>query len=132
MNRKHTLPVEREETNVDGAYAVHRSWVVNIVALAVCLVLAFLIWIVVMNTENTEEIELRVLAPQEGYTYTLSAERLKVRGKTVDLKAAKSIGVCIPGHASGTYVLAEEDLVLPEGVHLTAPLTVTITVYPQA
>ena len=132
MNRKHTLPIQEEETNTSGAYAVHRSWLVDIGALAVCLLLALLIWIVVMNTEDTEELALRVLAPQEGYTYTLSVEQLEVEGKTVDLKAAKSIGVCIPGHASGTYVLAEEDLVLPEGVHLTAPLTVTITVHPQA
>jgi len=132
VNRKHMPPTAEAEANKSGEYAVHRHWLMDIVALAICLALALLIWIVVMNTENTEEVSLRVLAPQEGYTYTLSIDRLEVEGKAVDLKSAESIGVCIPGHTAGTYTLTEEDLVLPEGVQLTDSVEFTLTVRPQS
>ena len=42
---------------------------------------------------------------------------------------AKTIGVVVPqGAVPGVYTLTEADLVLPAGVQLTKPLTMTLTV----
>ena len=131
MNRKQTTPEQESELSKSGEYAVHRSRVFDVIALLICLLLALLIWIGVMNAKDCEQVSLRVLAPHDDYTYTLSIDTLEVEGKSVDLKSAESIGVRVPGHAAGVYTLTEEDLELPEGVRLTAPVEITLTVRPK-
>ena len=132
VNRKNTFSETNEEFNKSGEYAVHRNRWMDAVVLLVCLLLALLVWIVVMQTENTDKAELYVMAPQDGLTYTLSIDSVEIEGKIVDLKAVERIGVRVPGHTAGVYTLTEQDLDLPEGVQLTAPLTLTLSVRPQS
>lgn len=127
MNRKH----ENTELGIDnGEYAVYRSRFSLVVAAAVCLLLAVVAWLMVMNVKDTKNLPLEVVGEQSGYTYVLSDAELEVSGAVVFLKAAERIEVIVPEQATapGTYMIALEDLVLPEGVSLSELTGITLTV----
>ena len=129
MNRKENAPQNDIEKQKSGEYAVHRSYRSNIIGAVICLLLAFVVWLLVMSSEDSDYVATRVLEPQAGYTYTLSAVHLEVEGTVADLRHADYIGVRLPeGVKPGVYELTEADLVLPEGVHLALPLSMTLTV----
>ena len=94
----------------------------------ICILIAFLVWLCVMNVRDTAYVRTDVLLPVEGYTYELSSDSLEVEGNVVALKRAERIGVIIPSNEPGVYVITEENLVLPEGVSLTSTLRLTLTV----
>ncbi|MBQ8357250.1 MAG: hypothetical protein IJX39_05510 [Clostridia bacterium] len=128
MNRK-TIDTRDVEQQSNGEYAVHRSYRTNIFAAVICLLLAFVVWIAVMTREDSDYVPARVLDPKDGYTYTLSAIHLEVEGTVADLRHADVIGVHIPeGAEEGVFELTEDDLELPEGVHLAGSLDLTLTV----
>jgi hypothetical protein len=84
----------------------------------VCLALALVIWVAVMNAPDTDYIATEVLATSGEYTYTLSKAHLEVEGTVADLRRAKTIGICVPQDIvpGEPYALTEDNLVIPEGV----------------
>lgn len=127
MNRKH----ENTELGIDnGEYAVRRSRFSLIVAAVVCLLLAVVVWLMVMNVEDTKKLPLEVVGAQAEYVYVLSDAELEVSGAVVFLKMSDRIEVIVPEQATapGTYVIALEDLVLPEGVSLSELTGIKLTV----
>ena len=128
MNRKHEKIEKGEQMNDE--YVVRRSRVSNVIAIVVCIALALTVWVMVMNTQDSDHIFTKVLEPSDAYTYELSLEHLEVEGSVAALRHATSIGVVIPEEAvaPGVYTLTEADLVIPQGVRLAEPLNMTLTV----
>lgn len=113
----------------DELYAVpHTGFHVNLIAAIVCILLAVVVWLGVMNTEDTDYLALRVVEPQEGCVYTLSVETVQVRGKVSVLKNVGSVGVVVSGYSEGTHQLTYEDLILPQGIELTGNVKLMLTV----
>lgn len=106
----------------------HTSVRVSLFAAVVCILLAVVVWLGVMCTEDTDYLALEVLEPAAGYTYQLSVNAVQVSGKVSALKSASVIGVKLPSSEPGEYYLTAKDLVLPEGVQLTAELYLILTV----
>ena len=129
MNRKH---IHEDITADNGEYAVRHNRKRDIVAVFVCLLLALVVWLLVMNADDTASVTLTLEGGTEAYSYTLSDDSLEVAGTVIFLKAAQrdSIVVKIPAEANapGTYHIAVEELVLPEGVALTSLPELTLTV----
>ena len=129
MNDKDIL-LEKDAESVQSARVSHRELYGAIIAAAVCILLALVIWIGVMNTQDTDYIPIRVEGP-EGYTYTLSVDGATVQGKVLTLKTLDEIVVTIPagiGLADGTYYFPAEMLELPVGVTLAEEWDVLLTV----
>ena len=127
MNRKH----ENEKLEIDnGEYAVRRSRLSLVIAAVVCLLLAVVVWLAVMNVEDTKHLPLVLVGGESQYTYVLSDAELEVSGSVVFLKKAEEIKVIVPEEANspGTYVIALEELVLPEGVSVSELAGITLTV----
>ena len=128
MNRK-LIDSQNDTEQQNGQYAVHRSRRSTIIAAAVCLLLALIVWVVIMGSGDSDYVAVRVLDPAEEFTYTLSVDLLEVEGTVGALRHADYIGVRVPQNAvSGVYHLTVDDLVLPDGVHLTAEPEITLTV----
>ena len=127
MNRKHG----HAELGVDNSeYTVHRSRLSLIVAAALCLLLSVIVWLFVMNVEDTAYVSLELKGGTEGCVYALSDTQLEVSGTVLFLKKADVIAVIVPDTVCepGTYQLSLEDLVLPEGVSLTEIPNLTLTI----
>ena len=128
MNRK-LIDSQNDTEQQNGQYAVHRSRRSTIIAASVCLLLALIVWVVIMGSGDSDYVSVRVLDPAEEFTYTLSVDLLEVEGTVGALRHADYIGVRVPQNAvSGVYHLTVDDLVLPDGVHLTAEPEITLTV----
>ena len=129
MKRK-KIDIENQNEQQKGEYVVHRSRLSDVIAIVVCLALALVIWVAVMNAPDTDYIATEVLDTSGEYTYTLSEAHLEVEGTVADLRRAKSIGICVPQDIvpGVPYTLTEEDLVIPEGVRLVGTLELTLTV----
>ncbi len=128
MNRK-LIDSQNDTEQQNGQYAVHRSRRSTVIAAAVCLLLALIVWVVIMGSGDSDYVSVRVLDPAEEFTYTLSVDLLEVEGTVGALRHADYIGVRVPQNAvSGVYHLTVDDLVLPDGVHLTAEPEITLTV----
>ena len=132
MNRKHI----NEDISVEnGEYAVRHRRKRDVVAAVICLLLALVVWLLVMNVDDTAQITLEVADASETYTYTLSDESLEVTGAVVALKQAKQEGITVklPEGATlpGCYTITPNELILPEGVALTALPELTLTVTPR-
>ncbi len=107
----------------------HRShW--DLLALLICLALAFTVWLCVMNVTDTDYLPLELVETVEGIDYELSAEGLLVEGTVSALKGIDKIEVKVPEYATtpGTYYLTEADLDLPEGIYPEGELRLTLTV----
>lgn len=129
MNRKEIDAQSNVEQQKNGEYAVHRNRRSNIIAAVVCLLIALVVWVVIMGSGDSDYIATRVLDPKEEYTYTLSVDFLEVEGTVGNLRHADHIGVRVPeGAVPGVYHLTVDDLVLPDGVHLTADPDITLTI----
>ena len=98
---------------------------VTVLAFLLCLVLALVVWVCVMNTVDTDYI---LLALPEGVDCTLSGTAVKVEGPVSALKELGAINVKCDGLAPGTYPLTARLLELPEGVHLCTDVVVYLTV----
>ncbi len=127
MNRKH----ENAEFGIDnGEYAVRRSRLSLVVAAVVCLMLAVVVWLFVMNVEDTAYVPLEIKGGTADCTYVLSDTELQVNGTVLFLKKAECIEVIVPEGCDlpGTYTLTLANLVLPEGVSLTEVPNLTLTI----
>ena len=122
---------EMKHMNADnGEYTVRHSRLSTVIAAVCCLILAFLVWIVVMNAEDTKRLPLVLVGGESEYIYTLSDVELEVSGAVLYLKKAEKIEIAVPEEAitPGTYAIALEKLVLPEGVSLSELTGITLTV----
>lgn len=130
MNRKH-LEQENEPFE-NGEYAVRRSRRSNIIAAVVCLVLAFAVWLVVMNAQDTAYLPVQISGGQAGVQYVLSVSSLEVKGTVTAIKRADRVTVVLPESvtAPGTYVLTEQNLLFPRGVRPVEDVYLTVTVAP--
>ena len=131
MDRKHLNTANGLEQQNGGEYTVKSNYRANIIAAVICLLLAFLIWIIVMGRTDCDYISVRVVNGQENYTYALSVDTVKVEGKISDLRRAEEIGVRLPENAGeGEYKLSANqlELELPEGVGLSVDIELIVTV----
>ena len=125
--------MEREMKHMNdenGEYTLRHSRLSTVIAAVCCLILAFLVWIVVMNAEDTKRLPLVLVGGESEYIYTLSDVELEVSGAVLYLKKAEKIEIAVPeeANAPGTYAIALEKLVLPEGVSLSELTGITLTV----
>lgn len=106
----------------------HRHW--DLLAVLLCLVLAFCVWLCVMNMQDTDYISLELSGGNAELHYVLSESSVSVEGAVCDLKDLSVIEVVVPDEAvvPGTYELDASDLKLPEGIYLTGALRLTLTV----
>lgn len=132
MNRNSVEAEKQNERQPGDEYVVRRSRRADIIAIVVCILLALIVWVVVMNTKDTDYVELEILAPGE-YEYVLSENLLEVEGSVSALRRAEPIGVKVARFDEiGEYSLTLDDLMLPEGVTLVDDdIHVTITLEPK-
>ena len=131
MNRKHVDTTDALEQQNGGEYTVKSNFRVNIIAAAICLMLAVLVWIMVMNRTDSDYLSVCVTDQQAEYSYELSADVIKVEGKVADLRLADEICIRLPENAGvGEYKLSdgELELVLPDGVYLSVDTELIVTV----
>ncbi len=127
MKEKNT--VKKEEAQKGGSEArraEHRRW--DFPVALVCVLLAFLVWLCVMNVRDTEHVSLEVKDTLAGYTYELSTKSVEVEGNLATLKSVDAIEIEMPVHGVGTYTIPEENILLPEGVSLASSTRITVTV----
>ena len=127
MNDKEIL-MENGAEQVQSTRDSHRNVYGTIVAVLVCLLLALIVWIGVMNAQDTDYIPITVSAPI-GYECTLSVDGVEVQGKVADLRGLNELVITVPaGVAGGTYYVPEEMLELPQGVAVTGEWNATLTI----
>jgi hypothetical protein len=125
--------MSKQNQNIDqdtGEFSVHRSRRGTVVAAIICLLLSVVIWAVVMNAQDTFEVELALPEAPAGYTYTLSDNAVEIKGRILDIKRVESIKIVLPEEflIEGTHPLSLEHLVLPEGLSPAAAVEITLTV----
>ena len=129
MDTKKMKKEQGAERRNSDEYVVRHSFLANVIALVLCVAIALVLWVVVMNTADSDQICTEVLNPNDTYEYVLSLDHLEVEGTVAALRLVRTIGVKVPqGAVPGVYALTEEDLVIPAGVQLTKPLSMTLTV----
>ena len=131
MNRKNTVStVEAEQNN--GQFEVKRNHKADIIAALVCVLIALLVWLVLMNGVETDFVELVVVNKDPAYKYELSVTQVEVEGSAVDLRKVTEIYVKLPeGLKPGVYRLDDihgASLLVPEGISLARTLNLTVTV----
>ncbi len=96
----------------------------GILAAVICLLLAGLVWVCVMNSTDTDYIPIRVVSP-EGYTCTLSVDGVEVEGSVAALRRTKEIVITISEYDAeyvlyygGELSVNESILDLPEDMRL--------------
>ena len=130
MNDKEILK-EKDAEHLQTERASHRKVYGAIIAAAICILLALVVWIGVMNSQDTDFIPVRVEGP-DGYRCHLSVEGIEVQGKVSDLRGLDEIVIELDEQKAllilGGEVEAEKYLKLPDGVSLTGNLSAVITV----
>lgn len=137
MNDKKTL-MEKEAGQDQDVRAPQRKILGVILAAVLCPLLALVVWVGVMNTQDTDYIPVRVVGP-EGYTCELSVDGVEVEGKvyalrdldeiviTVSASDAQYVTVALGGAAS----VNEAFLRLPDGVSTIRDWTAVLNVRAQ-
>lgn len=91
MNDKEIM-LEKGAEQEPAAHGSHRKVYGTVFAAIVCILLSLLVWVSVMNTQDTDYVPIRVEVP-EGYTCTLSVEGVTVQGTVMSLKKMDEIVV---------------------------------------
>lgn len=127
--KKDAVAQKGEEAATRGT---HRRW--DFVVALVCILLAFLVWLCIMNVRDTEYIGIEFEGTKQGYTYQISATSLEVEGKRALLKSEDAVirvDLSKIDHATlGEPIEITSDCIkVPEGLSLikSSQLTVTIT-----
>ena len=126
-NKEATTAVA-DEVTVKGK---HRRW--DFVVALVCILLAFLVWLCIMNVRDTEYIGIELVGTQEGYTYQLSVTSLELEGKRALLKSDEAVIYVDVSELNyeklGEQSINSDCIKVPEGLSLmkASQLTVTIT-----
>ena len=66
--------VEKENVYEDGSYVVKKSRKHNILALIICILVAFVVWLYAANQEREENKDKNTVASQSAETVETSAE----------------------------------------------------------
>ena len=134
MNDKKFL-IENDAEQLQTQRLSHRKVYGAILAAVVCVLLALVVWVGVMNTQDTDYIPVRIVSP-EGYECTLSVDGVEVEGRVSDLRNLDEIVITIT-REDALYVVAgfggeasvnEAFLRLPDGVYLTRGFSAVLTV----
>ena len=133
MNDKEILMEKDVEQQSDARVARH-SVLGAMLAVLLCILLAGIVWVCVMNTQDTDFIPVRLEAP-EGYECTLSVDGVEVEGKVSALRNLDVVVIELD-EQEALYILfpcggedeAEPYLKLPDGVSLAGNLNAVITV----
>ncbi len=117
------------DVHEDTDFTVRRSRSSNVIAAVLCILLAVVVWLVVMQLEQTDTVSLSLKGVPDGYVCVLSDTMIDVRGTALTLKNVDTIEVVYPKwiRSPGTYYLTATDLSLPEGVTLAEELVLTVT-----
>ena len=133
MNDKNIMLDKNGEQN-EVTPVSHRKVLVSLLAAVICLLLAALVWVCVMNTQDTDYIPIRVIAPAE-YECELSVDGVEVEGTVATLRTLKEIAVTVSAedaayvvYLGGEALMPEAMLQLPDGVHLTRDWSAVLTV----
>ena len=127
MNDKEIL-LEKDVEQQQSASISHRSMYRALLAGVLCLLLALVVWVGVMNTEDTDYVPVRIDAPA-GYACTLSVEGVEVKGEVAVLRTLDVLVITVPeGVAPGTYYVPAEMLELPQGVTLAKDWEAVLTI----
>lgn len=120
---------KQRDMHEDTDFTVQRSRSVKIIAAVLCILLAVLVWLVVIQLEQTDTFKLSLKGAPHQYICVLSDTMIDVKGTALVLKEIDTIEVICPTiDAPGTYQLTASDLQLPEGVTLAEELVLTLTV----
>lgn len=120
---------KQRDMHEDTDFTVQRSRSVRMIAAVLCILLAVLVWLVVIQLEQTDTFKLSLTGAPHQYICVLSDTMIDVRGTALVLKEVDTIEVICPAiEAPGTYLLTASDLKLPEGVTLAEELVLTLTV----
>ena len=133
MNDKEIL-MEKDAEQEKSSRAPRRSIYGAIIAAAVCVVLALVVWVGVMNTQDTDYIPVRLVGP-EGYRCHVSVDGVEVKGRVSDLRNLDEIVIELDEQEAlrilflgGGKADAEDYLKLPDGVTIAGDLNAVITV----
>ena len=107
-----------------------RKMIVTVVAAVLCVMLAILMWICVMHTQDTDYIPIRVITPA-GLDYELSVQGVTVEGSVAALRHLDEICITVTGSEPTSYCVSAEMLELPEGVTLAENWSATLTLFEQ-
>lgn len=124
---------KQRDMHEDTDFTVQRSRSSKIIAAVLCILLAVLVWLVVIQLEQTDTFKLSLNGAPEQYICVLSDTMIDVKGTALALREIDTIQVTCPKmiNAPGTYQLTVGDLHLPEGVTLAEELVLTLTVLPK-
>lgn len=127
MDQNKVIP-ENDEAQDSGEYAVRRNVRADVVAAIVCLLLAVVTWVVIMNHTDTDYLAIDTSNLPAGYS--ISVTELEVTGKVTDLRRAGKITLPnLPANMTlGTYTLRQDGLILPEGLTLVGTPEIILTV----
>ena len=133
MNDKEIL-MEKDAEQEQSERAPRRRVYGSILVIILCLVLALVVWVGVMNTQDTDYIPVRLVGP-EGYRCHVSVDGVEVKGRVSDLRnldeivieldEQEALRILFPG---GGKADAEDYLKLPDGVTIAGDLNAVITV----
>ena len=134
MNDKKFL-VDMDAEQPEGERAAHRKVYSAILAAILCIALALAVWVGVMNTQDTDFIPVRVVAPM-GYECTLSVDGVEVEGRVCDLRYLDELVINLSqedvlevlARFGGEASVSGAFLRLPEGVYLTRAFSAILTV----
>ncbi len=134
MNDKEIM-LEKGAEQQHAPHASHRKVYGTLLAVVICLLLAALVWVCVMNTQDTDYIPIRVVAPAE-YACALSADGVEVQGTVATLRGLKEIVVTVSAedaayilyYYEGEATVNEAFLHLPSDVYLTREWSAVLTV----
>lgn len=117
---------KHRDTSTEQGVVERRAWM-DVVAVLVCLLVAFLTWLASMNMTSTDYLCIDTSALPEGYV--LSVTEIEVTGRVCDLRGKKTVALRpMSGLSVGTYSVAQEDLILPEGLAVTEMPAIVLTV----
>lgn len=134
MNDKKFL-AEKDAEQEGGARVSHRNVYGALLAIVVCILLALVVWVGVMNTQDTDYIPVRIVVP-EGYECTLSVDGVEVQGKVCDLRNLDELVITLSREEvlyvmttfGGSATVNEALLRLPSGVYVTREFSAVLTV----
>ena len=122
MNEKEILlDIGGEQSEV--SHASHRRVWSGLLAAVICLLLACVVWVCVMNAADTDYIPVRVVSPA-GYECALSVEGVEVEGTVATLRDLDEIVVVVSAQEveyllsryGGEAIVNESFLQLPADV----------------
>lgn len=127
MKERDTVKKEETQKQEEARHAGHHRW--DFLVAIVCVLLAFLVWLCVMNVRDTEFVTLKVKDQLADYTYEISVNSIEIEGRLATLRNVDALQIALPTHTEGTHTIGEEYIVLPEGVSLAGGArSITVTV----